>query len=170
MPVRLAITLTAIVLFAAPVHAQKERLDRKRPVLVRSQEPARPGVPGLQAALERTDPGAGSIVAVRDETLDSEEVRALKKGRPERHPRGDRRRGREAVCEKFHKEISAILTHDQKALIQTINDAYAKVVADVAEEYQPKIEAAKGMPMTSPPCKRAAKAVVAAFGKGSTES
>ena len=40
MPVRLAITLTAIVLFAAPVHAQKKRLDRKRPVLVRSQEPA----------------------------------------------------------------------------------------------------------------------------------
>ena len=108
-------------------------------------------------------------MAVRDETLDSEEVRALKKkGDPNATPAeiAAAAEKRKEVGEKFHKEISAILTHDQKALIQTINDAYAKVVADVAEEYQPKIEAAKGNADDVTALRREQReAVVAAFGK-----
>ena len=149
MLIRLAVTLTVVVLFAAPVHAQKKKSELGNfPFWSVPKNPHAPSlVPGLQAALELTPEQIQKIVAVRDETLGSEEVRALKrKGDPNATPEelAAAAEKRKEVVEKLHKEVGDVLTHDQKALIQTINDAYAKVVADVAEEYQPKIEAAKG--------------------------
>jgi hypothetical protein len=149
MPVRLAITLIAAIIFAAPVHAQKKKAGIGNiPFWSAPKNPHAPDfVPGLQAALELAPEQLQKIVAIREETIDSEEVRALKKkGDPNATAEelAAATQKRKEVVEKLHKEVADVLTHDQKALIQTINDAYARVVSDVAEEYQPKIEAAKG--------------------------
>jgi hypothetical protein len=149
MLIRLASTLTVVVLFAATVHAQKKKPELGNfPFWSVPKNPHAPSlVPGLQAALELTPEQVQKIVAIRDETLGSEDVRALKrKGDPNATPEelAAAAEKRKEVTEKLHKEVGDVLTHDQKALIQTINDAYAKVVSDVTEEYQPKIEAAKG--------------------------
>jgi hypothetical protein len=149
MLIRLAATLTVVVLFAATVHAQKKKPELGNfPFWSVPKNPHAPSlVPGLQAALELTPDQVQKIVAIRDETLGSEDVRALKrKGDPNATPEelAAAAEKRKEVTEKLHKEVGDVLTHDQKALIQTINDAYAKVVSDVTEEYQPKIEAAKG--------------------------
>jgi len=168
---RIAATLAAVCLFAAPVHAQKKKAGIGNISFWSApKNPHAPAfVPGLQAALELTPEQVQKLVAVRDETLDSEEVRALKKkGDPNATPEelAAAAEKRKEVAEKFHKEIGSILTHDQKALIQSINDAYAKVVADVAEEYQPKLQAAKGnADETTTLRKEQREAVAAGFGK-----
>jgi hypothetical protein len=149
MPVRLAVTLIAVVLLAAPVHAQKKKPELGNfPFWSVPKNPHAPSlVPGLQAALELTPEQVQKIIAIRDETLGSEDVRALKKKGDPNATAEDLAAAaekRKEVVERLHKEVGDVLTHDQKALIQTINDAYAKIVSDVAEEYQPKIEAAKG--------------------------
>jgi hypothetical protein len=171
MLIRLAITLTAIVVLAAPAHAQKKKAGIGNISFWSApKNPHAPAfVPGLQAALELTPEQVQKIVAVRDETLDSEEVRALKKkGDPNATPEelAAAAEKRKEVAEKFHKEIGSILTHDQKALIQSINDAYAAAVADAADEYKDKLVAAKGnAEETSALRKEQREAVVAAFGK-----
>lgn len=171
MPVRLAVTLIAVVLLAAPVHAQKKKAGIGNvPFWSGPKNPHAPDfVPGLQAALELTPEQVQKIVAVREETLDSEEVRALKKkGDPNATAEelAAAAEKRKEVTEKFHKEIGTVLTHEQKALIQTINDAYAAAVADAAEEYKDKLISAKGNAEETTALRKAQReAVVEAFAK-----
>ena len=53
-------------------------------------------------------------------------------------------RERTEATEKLYKAVDGILTKGQKELIEKVNDAYAKVAAEVGEDFQAKFAAAKG--------------------------
>ena len=88
------------------------------------------------------------ILAAHGATVDSPEIpRAQAKGRPERDRRRTRDRLREArprPRRNCFKEVDEILTKDQKALIEKINDAYAKVAAEVGEDFQAEVRGREG--------------------------
>jgi hypothetical protein len=168
---RIAAVVAAVCLVAAPVHAQKKKpgLDNF-PFWSAPKTPHAPAfVAGLQAALELTPEQIERIGEARLATVDSEEIRALKKkGDPDatKEELAAAAAKRAEATERLHKQVGEILTPIQKALVQTINDAYATVIADVAEEYQPKLEAAKGnADETAALRKEQREAVAAAFGK-----
>ena len=147
---RVALVLAAALLFAAPALAQKE----KKPALgnfpfwsAPKTPHAHAFVPGLQAALELTPEQIGKILAAREATVDSPELRKLpSKGDPNATADDLAKAGakRAEASEKLFKEVDAILTREQKGLIEKINDAYAKVVSEVGEDFAPKLVAAKG--------------------------
>ena len=147
---RIAFTLTAALLLAAPAAAQKQKKAELTdfPFWTAPKTPhARAFVPGLQAALNLTPAQVEKIVAARESTVDSEEIRALKrKGDPKAtaDELAQAAAKRAEAAEKLHEKVEAILTKDQKALIEKLNDAYAKVIADVGAQYQADFEAAKG--------------------------
>jgi hypothetical protein len=147
---RIALTVAAAVLFAAPAHAQKE----KKPALgdfpfwAAPKTPhAKAFVPGLQAALGLTPEQIEKIAEARLATVDSEEIRALKKkGDPNATAEelAVAAARRDEATEKLHAKVGDILTKDQKALVEKLNDAYARVVEDVTNDYQQKLVDAKG--------------------------
>jgi len=147
---RIAMTVTAIALLAAPVAAQKEKKPEigDFPFWSGPKTPhAHAFVPGLQAALELTPAQIEKIHAARAATVDSEEIRALKrKGDPNAtaDELATAATKRSEAAEKLYQEVDAILTKDQKALIEKINDSFAKVVAEVGGQFQADFEAAKG--------------------------
>src|SRR5262245_50547049 len=76
---RIAITVSALALLAAPAHAQKKPEIGSFPFWTAPKTPhAQAFVPGLQAALELTDDQIAKIATARSETIDSEEIRALR--------------------------------------------------------------------------------------------
>jgi hypothetical protein len=101
--------------------------------------------------------------------VDSPEIRALKrKGDPNAtaDELATAATKRAEASEKLFKEVDGILTQEQKALVEKINDAYAKVVADVGDDFQPKFAAAKGNAEdTAALRKELREAVEAAFDK-----
>jgi hypothetical protein len=147
---RTALVLAAAVFFTTPAFAQKE----KKPAMpdfafwsAPKTPHAKAFVPGLQAALELTPEQTEKILAAMEKTINSPEIRALKrKGDPDATAdelaKGNQKRAE--ASEKLYKEIDTILTRDQKGLIEKINDAYAKVISEVGEDFQPKFVAAKG--------------------------
>jgi hypothetical protein len=147
---RIVMTLTALALLATPTYAQKEKkaalLDF--PFWSAPKTPhARAFVPGLQAALQLTPQQVEKILAAMDKTVNSPEIRDLpRKGDPnataDELAKANSKRAE--ATEKLHKEIDAILTRDQKGLIEKVNDAYARVASEVGEEFQPKFADAKG--------------------------
>jgi hypothetical protein len=145
---RTAVTLAAVALLSSPALAQKKAELTDFPFWSAPKTPhAHAFAPGLQAALELTPAQVEKILAARGATVDSPELRKLKqKGDPnataDELATAAAKRGEAA--EKLHKEVDGILTTEQKALIEKINDAYAKVVSDVGDEFQPKLVAAKG--------------------------
>jgi hypothetical protein len=147
---RIAFTLTAVILLAAPVGAQKQKKPELTdfPFWSAPKTPrAHAFVPGLQAALELTPAQIEKILEARATTVDTEEIRALKrKGDPNAtaDELATAATKRSAATEKLHQEVETILTKDQKALIEKLNDGYAKVVADVGGQFQADFEAAKG--------------------------
>jgi hypothetical protein len=150
MLVRTVLTLAVAVLFAAPVSAQKEKkaelLDF--PFWSAPKTPhARAFVPGLQAALELTPAQVAKLIAAREATVDDPDLRKLpNKNDPNATADELAKAGakRAEATEKLFKEVDLILAKEQKALIEKINDGYAKVVSELGEEYQPKFAAAKG--------------------------
>jgi hypothetical protein len=148
MLLRIATTLAALALLASAAAAQKKPELTSFPFWTAPKQPrAQDFVPGLTAALELTPEQVGKIVAAREATVDSPEIRALKrKGDPNAtaDELATANSKRAEASEKLFKEVDGILTKEQKALVEKINDAYAKVVADVGEDFQPKFQAAKG--------------------------
>jgi hypothetical protein len=148
MLTRIATTLAAVALLALPAMAQKKPELTNFPFWTAPKQPhAQDFVPGLSAALELTPEQVGKIVAAREATVDSPEIRALKrKGDPNAtaDELATAATRRAEASEKLFKEVDGILTKDQKALVEKINDAYAKVAAEVGEDFQPKFAAAKG--------------------------
>lgn len=167
---RTALVLAAAALFAAPAAAQKKAELHDFPFWTAPKTPhAKAFVPGLQAALELTPEQVEKILAARAATVDSPEVRALKqKGDPKAtaDELAQAAAKRAEATEKLHKEVAAILTKEQKALIEKINDAYAKISAEVGMEFQPSIAASKGNAEEIAKLrKEQAEAIVAAFDK-----
>ena len=147
---RIATALAAVAILASPAAAQKKPAVTSFPFWTAPKQPhANDFVPGLTAALELTPEQVAKIVAAREATVDSPEIRALKgKGDPNATPDelAAAATKRAEAAEKLHKQVDGVLTNDQKALIEKVNEAYAKAVAEVAEDFQPKIVAAKGSP------------------------
>jgi hypothetical protein len=145
---RTALTLAAVVLLAAPALAQKKAQVIDFPFWTGPKTPhARAFVPGLQAALALTPEQVEKIAAAREATIDSPEIRALKTKKDPDATADELARAnakRAEATEKLHKEVDGILTNEQKALIQTINEGYEKVVAEVGVEFQQKFIDAKG--------------------------
>jgi hypothetical protein len=167
---RTVLALAAAALFAVPASAQKKAELGNFPFWSAPKNPrAHAFVPGLQAALELTPEQIEKILAARAATVDSPEVRALKsKGDPnataDELAKGNARRAE--AMEKLFKEVDAILTKDQKALIEKINDAFAKVASEVGEDFQAKFAAAKGNAEdTAAVRKELTEAVASAFDK-----
>jgi hypothetical protein len=171
MYARTALALVASF-FATPAFAQKEKKAELHdfPFWTGPKTPhARAFVPGLQAALELTPKQTEAILKAMAETVNSPEIQKLpRKGDPNATADQLAEAGakRAAAGEKLHKRIDTILTTEQKGLIEKVNDAYARVVSEVGEEYQPKFVAAKGdAEETAAVRKEQAEAVAAAMGK-----
>ena len=167
---RTVLSLAVAALFAVPASAQKKAEVGDFPFWTGPKTPhARAFVPGLQAALELTPEQVEKILAARAATVDSPEIRALKsKGDPNAtaDELAKANAARAEATEKLFKEVDAILTKDQKALIEKINDAYAKVAAEVGEDFAPKFVAAKGNAEdTAALRKEQAEAIASAFDK-----
>ena len=148
MLLRIATTLAVVALVVSPAAAQKKPGLTSFPFWTAPKQPhANDFVPGLTAALELTPEQVAKIAAAREATVDSPEIRALKrKGDP--NATADELAAaatkRAEAAEKLHKEVDGILTKEQKTLIRKVNEAYALVVAEVSEEFAPKLVAAKG--------------------------
>lgn len=143
---RFVLALTAAALVCAPVHAQKKKPELTDfPFWTTPKVPhARAFAPGLAAALQLTPEQTEKLLAARAATVDRPELRALKtKGDPNATP-DELAKARAEATEKLFKEVDAILTRDQKALIEKMNDTYAKVQSAVAEDFAFKLQAAKG--------------------------
>lgn len=170
MLTRIVLALATAVLFAAPAFAQKKAELHDFPFWSGPKTPhARAFVPGLQAALELTPAQVEKILAARDATVDSPEIRALK-SKNDPNATADElataNAKRAEATEKLHKEVDTILTKEQKALIEKINDTYGKVVAEVGQDFQAKFVAAKGNAEdTAAVRKEQAEAIVTAFDK-----
>lgn len=171
MSARFVLALLAAALVSAPAHAQKKKPELTDfPFWSAPKTPhARAFVPGLAAALALTPEQTEKLVAARAATTDNPELRALKqKGDPNATPDelAKAAKARSEATEKLFKEVDSILTRDQKALIEKLNDAYAKVHSAVAEDFAFKLQAAKGNAEdTASLRKEQAEAVVSAFGK-----
>jgi len=145
---RLALVVVAATLPVAPAFAQKKLELNSFPFWTTPKQPHTHGfVPGLQAALELTPEQIEKIVAAQNATVNSPEIQALKrKGDPNANAdelaKGNAKRAEAA--EKLFKEVDGILTKDQKALIEKMNQAFEKVIGEVGEQYQAKFVAAKG--------------------------
>jgi len=167
---RIALTLIALALSTAPALAQKKPELGDFPFWSAPKNPhAHAFVPGLQAALELTPEQVEKINAARAATVDSAEIRALKsKGDPNAtaDELATAAAKRAEAAEKLYKEVDSILTNDQKALIEKINDTFAKVASEVGEEFQAKFAAAKGNAEDTAAVKKELhEAIGVAFGK-----
>lgn len=170
MLARTALALAAAALFAVPASAQKKAELTDFPFWTAPKTPhARAFVPGLQAALGLTAAQVEKILAARAETVDSPAVRALKqKGDPNAtaDDLAKAAAARSEANEKLHKAVAEILTKDQKAMIEKLNDAYARVASEVAKDFEPEFVAAKGnAEVTAMVRKMQAEAIVEAYGK-----
>jgi|GEM_PF-3296404 len=168
---RFTVVLTAVALICAPVHAQKKKPELTDfPFWATPKVPhARAFVPGLVAAFALTPEQTQKLVAARAATIDSPELRALKtKGDPNATPDelAKAAKARAEATEKLFKEVGAILTRDQKALIEKMNDTYAQVQTAVAEDFAFKLQAAKGNAEdTASLRKEQAEVIVSTFAK-----
>lgn len=169
---RTALALVAASFLATPAFAQKQKKAELHdfPFWTGPKTPhARAFVPGLQAALELTPKQTEAILKAMDETVNGPEIQKLpRKGDPNAtaDQLAEASAKRADATEKLHKQIDAILTADQKGLIEKVNDAYARAVSEVGEEYQAKFVDAKGnAEQTAALRKEQAEAVAAAVGK-----
>ncbi|MBY0459836.1 MAG: hypothetical protein K2V38_21165 [Gemmataceae bacterium] len=167
---RSLLTLAALALLGAPALAQKKAELGDFAFWSAPKTPhAKAFVPGLQAALELTPEQVAKLLAARTATVDSPELRALK-SKNDPNATADELAAASAkraeATEKLYKEVDAILTKEQKALIEKLNDAYAKVVSEVGAEFEAKFAAAKGNPDdTAAVRKELGEAVASAFDK-----
>ena len=106
-------------------------------------------VPGLNTALQLSDAQKEQIAAARDAMSNDEEVKAAR-GISKNDPSvtaGQREKARaamEAATARLHERVAAILTPEQKALIEKINAAYAGAVEDTGIIYAEKFASIKG--------------------------
>lgn len=145
---RIVAVLTITALGATPAFAQKKPELTSFPFWRTPKQPhANAFVPGLQAALELTPAQVEKIIAAQGATVNSPELQGLKqKGDPNAtaDELAKANAKRNEAREKLFTEVDGILTKDQKALIEKMNEAYEKVIGEVGEQFQAKFVAAKG--------------------------
>lgn len=105
-------------------------------------------VPGLNAALQFTDAQQEQISAANAEFSNDEGVKAarsISKNDPNvtADQRDKARATLEAANTRLHEKINAILTPEQKALVEKINAAYAAAMEDTGIVYADKFATVK---------------------------
>lgn len=148
-------TVMALLVVACCVAAVAQK-EKKRPDVGNfpfwtAKKTARVGpfVPGLNVVLMLTDEQKEKIVAARQETIGSDAVvaagRALKTdpNASEAQKEAARKVVEEARAQ-LDAKVAAILTPEQKSLIEKINALYAEVQESVRAEFQGQFVAAKG--------------------------
>lgn len=105
-------------------------------------------VPGLTAALQLTDEQKQAIAAAREEWSNDEglkSARSISKSDPSvtADQREKARATIDAATARLRERVDAILSPEQKAVIEKINKAYAAAVDDVGIVYQDKFASVK---------------------------
>jgi hypothetical protein len=105
-------------------------------------------VPGLNAVLQITDAQKEQIAAAREEMANDEgakAVRGISKNDPSvtAEQREKARAAMEVATARMQTKVAAILTAEQKALIEKINAVYAAAVEDVGIIYADKFASVK---------------------------
>jgi Spy/CpxP family protein refolding chaperone len=105
-------------------------------------------VPGLTAALQLTASQRDQIAAARDEMAQDEAVKAargISKNDPSvtAEQREKARATLETATARLRARVDAILTPEQKALIEKINGAYAAAVEETGVVYEDKFGSVK---------------------------
>jgi hypothetical protein len=100
-------------------------------------------VPGLNAALQLSDSQKEQIAAARDEMMNDEGVKAARGiSKSDPNVTTEQREKAKAVVEaataRLREKVAAILTPEQKTLIEKINAAYAAAVEDTGIIYAEK--------------------------------
>jgi hypothetical protein len=142
----LAALVAALAFSLTPALAQKE----KRPDVgnfpfwtVKKSPRAHPFVPGLNAVLMLTDTQKEKITDAREELLDTDAIQAasrLLKTNPDAsgaQKDAARRRYAEAQ-EKLHERVNAVLTTEQRALIDKLNGAFEDTREAISADFQPR--------------------------------
>jgi hypothetical protein len=105
-------------------------------------------VPGLTAALELSDAQREAIATAREEWSSDEGLKAarsISKSDPSvtTEQREKARAAIDAATARLHERVDAILSPEQKALIDKINVAYAEAVEEIGIVYQDKFSSVK---------------------------
>lgn len=105
-------------------------------------------VPGLNAVLQLTAAQKEQITAANDEMANDDAVKAargISKNDPSvtAEQRDKARAAMEAAAARTREKVAAILTPEQKALIEKINAAYAAAVDDTGIVYSDKFASVK---------------------------
>jgi hypothetical protein len=105
-------------------------------------------VPGLTAALQLSDAQKKDIAAARDEILNDEAVKAargISKSDPNvtAEQRDKARATVDAANARLRERVAAILTPEQKSLVEKINAAYASANDDTGIVYEEKFASVK---------------------------
>ncbi|HEV7405556.1 MAG TPA: hypothetical protein VGO11_21605 [Chthoniobacteraceae bacterium] len=105
-------------------------------------------VPGLTAVLQLTDAQKQQLAAARGE-MENDEASKAARGSSKNDPsitaeqRDKARAALEAATARWREKVAAVLTTEQKALVEKINAAYAAAVADTGVVYADKFASVK---------------------------
>jgi Spy/CpxP family protein refolding chaperone len=149
---RIIIPLLAAILALTTVHAaEKEKRANisDYPFWTMKKRGAVPQLaPGLNAVLGLTDAQVQQIAAAREEMSNDEAVKAAR-SIPKSDPNvtaEQREKGRaamEAASARLREKVAAILTPEQRALIEKINGSYAAAVEETGIVYEDRFSSVK---------------------------
>jgi hypothetical protein len=110
-----------------------------------------PFVPGLNATLQLTDAQQEQIAKIRDDMANDpamQSARGLSKSDPSvtSEQREKARAAMDAATARMREQVAAILTPEQKALVEKINAAYAAAGEETGIIYQEKFASIKADP------------------------
>jgi hypothetical protein len=104
-----------------------------------------PFIPGLNAALLLSDEQKEKLITAREETLNSEKVQGLG-AKVKLNPnasaaeREEAQQAQEAARSRFKARVEAVLTPEQRRLVDTINHLYDEVLAATQQAYRGQFE------------------------------
>jgi hypothetical protein len=157
MSLRISLSVLTVVVLAGPSPAADKKPSQLRefPFWSSPKQPHTGAfVPGLQAALQLTPEQMEKIEAACRETIDKPENK------------GKNAPGAAAARDKLFETVNGILSADQKKLIEKVNDAYARAISDLQDDFQPQFASTKGNPDEGAKVREAYhKAVIESFEK-----
>lgn len=104
-----------------------------------------PFVPGLNAALLLTDAQKEKLIAARDETLSNEKLQKLGAGvklnaNASDAEREAARKATDEARDQFKTRVEAILTAEQRKLVERLNGIYDEALTAAQESYRGQLE------------------------------
>lgn len=150
LPVRPAVFLFALyIALALPAVAQKQKSNDLSgfPLLwsAKKMPLTGPFIPGLNAALLLTDEQKEKVIAAREETLSNEKLQKLGAGvklnpNASDAEREAARKANEEARDQFKSRVEAILTADQRKLVERLNAVFEESITAAQEAYRGQLE------------------------------